>query len=127
MNKLLLFLCILISGLNLRAQINISVSNAEADSVIMGNYDPMLYQPSVIINHPDSILMGVIDDISKDTLISWLAKIDTYQNRNTGSDTVSDTRGIGAVRRWIFSKFEEFSAANENRLPHTGDHVKKYP
>ena len=39
-----------------------------------------------------------------------------FSTRNTGSDTVSTTNGIGAARRWAFDKFASFSAANENRL-----------
>src|SRR5215212_4235651 len=30
----------------------------------------------------------------------------SFGTRNTFSDTVSTTRGIGAARRWIFSEFE---------------------
>ena len=116
MKKYLLLLLLLTLGYGAAAQSSISISNPEADSVIMGSYDPDQYLPSVIINHPDSILNGVVDDISKDTLVSWLSKIDSYYNRNTGSDTVSDSHGIGAVRRWIYSKFQEISLANESRL-----------
>ena len=97
-------------------QTNMSVSNPEAETIIFGNYDPAQYEPSQIINHPDTILNRLVNEVSKDTLIAWLAKIDSYYNRNTGSDTVSDTHGIGAVRRWIHSKFVEISEANENRL-----------
>ncbi len=109
-----LFLACII--LSVHSQINMSISNPEADAVIFGNYDPANYVATQIINHPDSILLGVVNEVSKDTLISWLSKIDSYYNRNTGSDTVSDVRGIGAVRRWIYSKFIEISNANENRL-----------
>ena len=34
----------------------------------------------------------------------------SFGTRNTYSDTVSDTRGIGAARRWIHSQFSQFSA-----------------
>jgi hypothetical protein len=43
-------------------------------------------------------------------------KIDSYYNRNTGSDTISETRGIGAVRRWINKKYGEYRTQCENRL-----------
>jgi hypothetical protein len=99
-----------------RPQSNITISNPEAEQVILGNYDPAAYTPSVIINASDSILLGVVNGVSKDTLQKWLQKIDSYHNRNTGSDTVSQVNGIGAVRRWIHGKFGEFSAENENRL-----------
>jgi hypothetical protein len=34
-----------------------------------------------------------------------------FGTRNTYSDTLSDTRGIGAARRWIKAEFDRISAA----------------
>ena len=99
-----------------RSQTNMSVSNPEAEAVIMGNYDPLVYIPDTIINHVDSILHGIVNDVSNDTMMIWLQHIDSFHNRNTGSDTVSQTNGIGAVRRWLYSKFNQISEANQNRL-----------
>jgi hypothetical protein len=117
MKKSLFFLLLIIS-LSFRGlgQTNITLSNPEAQQILNGNYNPANYTPSVIINHPDSILFGIVNDVSKDTLISYLMKIDSYYNRNTGSDTLSDTRGIGAVRRWIHKKYNEYRAQCEDRL-----------
>lgn len=98
------------------AQVNIISTNPVAHQVLLGNYDPSQYMPSVVINHPDSIVKGINQDISPDTLKSYLFALRTFQNRNTGSDTVSSTKGIGAARRWVYSKFQEYSAANQNRL-----------
>ncbi len=39
-----------------------------------------------------------------------------FFNRNTSSDTISNTTGMGAARRWAYSKFNEYSFANQNRL-----------
>ena len=97
-------------------QTNITLSNPEAANILAGNYNPADYTPELIVNDPDSILTGIIDNISKDSLFSYLTHIDSYYQRNTGSDTISSNHGIGAVRRWIFGKFGEFSNANENRL-----------
>ncbi len=116
MKKLLLVQLLGIIFLTLPAQTNITVSNSEAEEIIHGNYDPSMYVPEIIINHADSILNGVINRVESDTMISWLSRIDSYYNRNSGSDTVSEVRGIGAVRRWIHSKLEETSSSNENRL-----------
>jgi hypothetical protein len=98
------------------AQSNITLSNPIAKQILLGNYDPAQYTPSTIINSPDSILHGIINRVSRDTLIRYLLKIDSYHNRNSGSDTISENHGIGAVRRWICKKFSEYSAENENRL-----------
>jgi hypothetical protein len=98
------------------SQLNITLSNPVAQNILAGNYNPAIYTPAVIINNPDSILHGIVNRVSKDTLIHYLQKIDSYHNRNSGSDTVSSNHGIGAVRRWIFSKFNEYKAACGNRL-----------
>jgi hypothetical protein len=97
-------------------QTSITLSNPLAANILAGSYDPVLYTPSEIINEPDSILHGIINGISKDSLFTYLAHIDSYYQRNSGSDTTSSNHGIGAVRKWIYRKFGEFSAANDNRL-----------
>jgi hypothetical protein len=98
------------------AQTNVTLSNPEAANILAGNYDPALYTPSDIINEPDSLLRGIINGVSKDSLFSYLMNIDSFYQRNSGSDTISSNHGIGAVRKWIFRKFGEFSSTNENRL-----------
>ena len=98
------------------AQSNMTVSNPLVLPVLLGNYNPALYTPPNIINNPDSILHGVVNRCSKDTLVKYLEQIDAYQNRNSGSDTISGTHGIGAVRRWIYGKLQEYSANCNNRL-----------
>ncbi len=47
---------------------------------------------------------------------AYLFEMLPFENRNTGADTTSATFGIGAARNWAFSKFQQFSAANQNRL-----------
>ncbi len=117
MKKSLFFLLIVMSpALEGLGQTNITLSNPEAEHILFGNYNPANYTPAVIINHPDSILNGIINRVSKDSLIGYLSKIDSYYNRNTGSDTISETRGIGAVRRWIHKKYSEYRTQCENRL-----------
>lgn len=116
MKKLPFYLLIICQSLFVSGQNNMYFSNPEAEAVIFNNYNPEVYTPSVLINQPDSILHGVISDVSKDTLYHYLEHIDSYHNRNSGSDTVSETHGIGAVRRWIFKKLQEYSNQNENRL-----------
>ena len=99
-----------------QAQMNMHIKNPEAHDIVFSNYDPANYEPTVVINHPDSILQGVVNMISKDTLQSYLEHLDTFYNRNSGSDTMSEIHGIGAARRWIHKKFLEYSAENESRL-----------
>jgi hypothetical protein len=115
-NFIFVFSIIGILNTSLFSQGIITLSNPIAKEILLGNFNPASYTPSVIINSPDSILHGIIDGVNRDTLIAYLIKIDSYHNRNSGSDTISETHGIGAVRRWIYKKFGEYKNENENRL-----------
>ena len=97
-------------------QTNIHFSNSTMDDVMIGNYDPLEYTQGQPIMDPENIFQGIVDGVSPDSLASYLFSLSTFQNRNTGSDTMSDVRGMGAARRWCKSKFDEFSTRSENRL-----------
>ncbi len=98
------------------SQNNIISTNHLAEQIMLGNYNPATFLPPVIINHPDTLSRRINLEISADSLKSYIVKLSTFRNRNTGADTTSNITGIGASRRWVYSKFEEFSAANNNRL-----------
>jgi hypothetical protein len=98
------------------AQTNESVSSSEVTRILVGNYNPITYQASAIITDPDVISAGLMNRISADSLKADLITLANFKNRNTFSDTTSNTKGIGAARRWVFSKFLQYSAANEGRL-----------
>lgn len=122
LNKILLMrslLLVVLSGLlsvGAVAQTSITSTDTNAARVMMGLFDPAAYAASTVISDPVVISTGIRADVSADSLKLWLETLATFENRNTGSDTSSPTRGIGAARRWIYSKFQQFSAQNENRL-----------
>ncbi|MBK9014458.1 MAG: M28 family peptidase [Saprospiraceae bacterium] len=98
------------------AQTNIVSINPVAEQVMLGNYDPAAYTPTVVINHPDDLVPAIIAGISPDSLKSYLLKLSTFENRNTGADTVSNLTGMGAARRWVHQRFSEIGAQNGGRL-----------
>ncbi len=106
----------LLLGQLVQAQENIICTNLTAEEVMRGNYERADYLPSTIITNPNEIVTNLMDNISADSLQVYITKLATFGNRNTGADTVSETRGMGAARRWVFDKFEEFSSSAENRL-----------
>ncbi|MFZ9046137.1 MAG: M28 family peptidase [Cyclobacteriaceae bacterium] len=59
----------------------------------------------------DPRIYDILNDISVERLQSDIQKLVDFGTRHTMSDTVSDTRGIGAARRWIKSEYEKISAA----------------
>lgn len=51
----------------------------------------------------------ILQEISPDSLRSFDYTLAAFGTRHTMSDTTSNTRGIGAARRWIRAKFQSFA------------------
>lgn len=113
---LLFILCLLFSLCQLQAQTDAICTNPLAEQVMKGNYNPALYKAELVISNPATIAQGINARVSADSLKRYIIKLASFRNRNSGSDTNSSVIGIGAARRWIYAKFGEFSAANNNRL-----------
>jgi Zn-dependent M28 family amino/carboxypeptidase len=70
--------------------------------VISSDYDPKIYE--------------IISTISTQNVENDVKKLAEFGTRHTLSDTVSETRGIGAARRWIKAEFDKISAECNNCL-----------
>lgn len=64
----------------------------------------------------DERIYDIIDEVSAERIESDIRKLAGFGTRNTFSDTVSETRGIGAARRWIKSEFDKISSECDNCL-----------
>jgi hypothetical protein len=113
-NVLFSFFFFLCSVLN--SQTNLFLTNSLADQVLKGTYDPSQFSSSNPTTDHQQIVQHLQNTINPDSLKAYILKLATFSNRNTGSDTLSADTGIGAARRWVYSKFQEYSALNENRL-----------
>jgi len=69
-----------------------------------------------IVAQTDPKLYDIIDAVSEDRLKNDVKKLADFGTRHTLSDTISDTRGIGAARRWIKSEFDQISKDCNNCL-----------
>ncbi len=58
----------------------------------------------------DLRMYTIIDSVSASRIEQDIRTLAGFGTRNTLSDTVSDTRGIGAARRWIKAEFDKISA-----------------
>ncbi|MEX1183611.1 MAG: M28 family peptidase [Gemmatimonadota bacterium] len=58
----------------------------------------------------DPRIYGIIGDVAADRIERDIRALVGFGTRNTYSDTLSPTRGIGAARRWIKSEFDRISA-----------------
>ncbi len=114
--NILIFLCLGLAAFKTNAQTSIFPTNLVAQQILLGNYDPANYQASIVINDPSIISQGINARVSADSVHSYLNELKIFKNRNTLSDTMSATRGIGAARKWAFEKFQQFSGQNDNRL-----------
>ena len=56
-----------------------------------------------------SLTHQIVTDVSPERIEADIAKLVSFGTRHTLSDTQSDTRGIGAARRWIETEFREIS------------------
>ncbi|MDZ7680208.1 MAG: hypothetical protein U5J63_00515 [Fodinibius sp.] len=54
--------------------------------------------------------------ISADTIKAHIQKLAGFYTRHTTSDTSSDTAGIGATRRWIYQKLNQYRKRSNYRL-----------
>ena len=58
----------------------------------------------------DLRMYDIIQEVSADRLENDVRTLANFGTRNTFSDTVSTSRGIGAARRWIKAQFDQISA-----------------
>lgn len=68
------------------------------------------------IAQTDQKIYDIIDAVSAEHIKKYVKTLVDFGTRNTFSDTISNTRGIGAARRWIKSEFEAISKDCENCL-----------
>lgn len=58
-----------------------------------------------------SALTQISGEVSEASLRTYIERMVSFGTRHTLSDTKSDTRGIGAARRWVEAEFRSMSAA----------------
>ncbi|MHA7943790.1 M28 family peptidase [Formosa sp. 3Alg 14/1] len=58
-------------------------------------------------NH--QLIYNIIDSVSADRIKADVKTLTEFGTRNTFSDTISNTKGIGAARRWIKNEFDSIS------------------
>lgn len=98
------------------AQTNMQFTHQDMLSVLKGDYDPQAFAAAVVIDDPGLLSAALLGEISPDSLRTYLFELNRFENRNTASDTVSLSRGIGAAQRWARDRFSTISMQHENRL-----------
>lgn len=57
----------------------------------------------------DAEVEAALEEISPERLLRTVQRLESFGTRFTMSDTLSDTQGIGAARRWIFEELQSYS------------------
>lgn len=71
---------------------------------------------SIVFSQTDQRIYDIIDAVSTERIENDITILANFGTRHTLSDTVSNTRGIGAARRWIKGEFDKISADCNNCL-----------
>ncbi len=61
---------------------------------------------SDVVPTVDPAIARLVEAVSQQQLIAYVQTLENFGTRNSFSQTDSETRGIGAARRWIFAEFE---------------------
>jgi hypothetical protein len=64
----------------------------------------------------DPEIAGMVKEVNADSLQSYIKKMVSFGTRSTVSSTTDRSRGIGAARNWVLSKFDQFAAGSGGRL-----------
>ena len=77
---------------------------------------PILIFTSLCYSQSEENYYNIIDSISENRIESDIKKLVSFGTRHTLSDTLSNTTGIGAARRWIKKSFKDISTNCNNCL-----------
>ncbi|MBK9147333.1 MAG: M28 family peptidase [Flavobacteriales bacterium] len=116
MTRSLLLFTALLPALSSAQFTNINCTDAEALQAMKGQHDPADYAASLVIDDPEEIICALRTAVNGDSIRAHLERIVSFGTRHTYSDTLSETTGIGAARRWAMSKLQQWSTLNEDRL-----------
>jgi Peptidase family M28 len=64
----------------------------------------------------DPVIEKLAAEVNADSLRSYINKLVSFGTRSTLSSTTHPTRGIGASREWVVSKFKEFAKQSNGRM-----------
>jgi len=76
----------------------------------------LFFSIQLLLAQSSQDIYQIIDNVSAEKIENSIQTLVDFGTRNTFSDTLSDTKGIGAARRWIKSEFESISKDCNNCL-----------
>jgi hypothetical protein len=64
----------------------------------------------------DPVIEKMVAEVNADSLKSYISRLVGFGTRSTLSTTSHATKGIGAAREWVVSKFREFAKQSNGRM-----------
>ena len=76
----------------------------------------LIFFTATALAQTDTRIYDIIQKVSAKNIEADITTLANFGTRNTFSDTLSSTRGIGAARRWIKAEFQQISSNCTNCL-----------
>ena len=64
----------------------------------------------------DPEIIGMVKEISTDSLKVYITKLVSFGTRSTLSSTTDKKRGVGAAREWVVQRFNDFAKNSNGRM-----------
>ncbi|WP_075051532.1 M28 family metallopeptidase [Hydrotalea sp.] len=84
-----------------------------------------IYSQTIIDRDPE--IAAMVKEVSSDSLHNYIKTLVNFGTRNTLSTQTNPKRGIGAARKWVLQKFNEFATASNSRLTAFIDTITYHP
>lgn len=81
--------------------------------------------PSIIQRDPE--IAGMVQEVSADSLKAYIETMVGFDTRHTLSTQKDPTKGIGAAREWVVSKFKQFALRSNGRMTAFVDTITYQP
>lgn len=115
LSSLLVSVLVFVSVNGAKAQTNIRTS-AEIENILLGNYTASQYEVPGLIDSKTGMVDALLSQISHDSLKDFIVGMDQFKTRHSASDTVSETSGMGAARRWAHKRMSNFNQGKPSVL-----------
>lgn len=81
---------------------------------------PLLFAPVIFhaqqTAHQDPEIISYVSQVSTDSLKSHINSLVSFGTRHTMSSTTDPKRGIGAARKWVLKKFNDYAKNAGGRM-----------
>lgn len=76
--------------------------------------NPSVYSQEIV--HPESSIKHLVEEVSRDSLQSYIRTLAGFGTRHTLSSQTDPDHGIGAARKWVLRKFQQDALGSKGRM-----------